>query len=174
LRTILAAVDQSRHAHTVISRAAELACLLRNDMIILSVVGSDPMRQSSIGDERNQLAKFHRELIFKHFPSKGITVESNNGSGTVYRYAPAGIKIQSKILTGNPVDTICSYADEVGADLVIVGNRGLSNVGGLVLGSVSERVVHKCSRSVVVVRGEVIDSSDWEGILESQNSRQRI
>lgn len=167
-------MDQSRHADTVISRAAQLACLLRNELIILSVIGSDPMRESSISDERNQLAKFHRELVLKHFPSKGITLESKDGNGMVYKYAPAGVKIQSRILPGSPVDKICSYAEEVDADLVIVGNRGLSNIGGLVLGSVSERVVHKCSRSVLVARGEAIDSSDWEGFSGSQSSRQRL
>lgn len=174
MKTILAAVDQSRHANAVISLAAELACLLRSDLTILSVIGSDPMKQFSIDEERSRLVSFQRELILKHFPSKGITLESSPGDGAVYRYVPAGVKIQLKILLGNPVDKICSYAEEVGANLVIVGNRGLGNIGDLVLGSVSERVVHKCSRSVLVVRGEVLDRSDREAILGTQKTRQHL
>src|SRR6266566_1508967 len=41
MRTILAAVDQSHHAHDVMSRAAELAVLLRNDLVVLSVISSE-------------------------------------------------------------------------------------------------------------------------------------
>ncbi len=48
MRTILAAVDQSHHAHDVMSRAAELAVLLRNDLVVLSVISSDPMKQFNI------------------------------------------------------------------------------------------------------------------------------
>ncbi|TMI36681.1 universal stress protein [Candidatus Bathyarchaeota archaeon] len=148
MRTILAAVDQSRNAHSVIGRAAELASLLRTELVILTVLDPDPMRKFSIDEERNRIASFHRELIFKHFPKKGISVESNNPSEPVY-----------------------SAADHLKADLVIVGNRGLGGVGGLVLGSVSERVVHKCSRSVMVVKGGgESNSSDWESIVASQQA----
>jgi nucleotide-binding universal stress UspA family protein len=172
MRTILAAVDQSRNAHSVMSRAAELASLLRTDLVILTVLDPNPMRKFNIDEERNKIASFHRELLFKHFPKNGIIAESNNASEPVYRYNPAGVRIQMKIMPGNPVDSICTYAEQLNADLVIVGNRGLGGVGGLVLGSVSERVVHKCSRSVMVVKGERSDGSDWESILESQRASQ--
>ena len=168
---ILAAIDQSRHAHAVIGRAAELGSLLRTDLVILTVLDPDPMRKSNVYDERNRIASFQKELIFKHFAKDGIAEESNDANGPVYRYDRAGIRIHTRILPGNPVDTICSLADQLKADLVVVGNRGLGGVGGLVLGSVSERVVHKCSRSVMVVKGESLDHSDWESTLDSRQSR---
>ena len=170
MRTILAAVDQSHHAHDVMSRAAELAVLLRNDLVVLSVVSSDPMKQFSIVEEQNRLASFHRELVFKHFPSNSLSVEPHDGTGGVYKYANSGVRVQSRILSGNVVDKICGCAEEVNADIVLVGNRGLGNIGSLVLGSVSERVVHKCTRSVLVVKGERLDLPDWEGLSTSQKS----
>jgi nucleotide-binding universal stress UspA family protein len=173
MRTILAAIDQSRHAHAVISRAAELASLLRTELVILTVLDPDPMRKFNLDEERNRIASFHRELIFKHFSKNGIALESNNPTEQVFRYNPAGIRIHSRAFSGNPVESICNLADQLNADLVIVGNRGLS-MGGLVLGSVSEKVVHKCSRSVMVVKGEASNNSDWESILDSQQARQSI
>jgi nucleotide-binding universal stress UspA family protein len=164
MHTILAAVDQSHHAHDVMSRAAELAVLLRNDLVVLSVISSDPMKQSSIVEEQNRLASFHRELIFKHFPENSLSVEPHNGTGGVYRYGTVGVRVQSRILAGNVVDKICGCAEEVNADIVLVGSRGLGNIGSLVLGSVSERVVHKCPRSVLVVKGERLDTPEWEGL----------
>jgi nucleotide-binding universal stress UspA family protein len=174
LRKILAAVDQSRHAHAVVSRAAELASLLREDLVVLTVLDPDPMRKFNIDEERNRISSFQRELIFKHFSKNGLIVESSDSSGPVYAYKPAGIRIHLKSMPGNPVDSICTFADQVNADLVIVGNRGLGGVGGLVLGSVSERVVHKCTRTVMVVKGESLEKSDWEPILDSQGSHQRL
>jgi len=174
MRKILAAIDQSHHAHSVVSRAAELASLLREDLVMLTVLDPDPMRKFNMDEERNRISGFQRELIFKHFSKNGLTVESNDSSGAVYLYKPAGIRIHLKCMPGNPVDSICTFADQVNADLVIVGNRGLGGVGGLVLGSVSERVVHKCTRTVMVVKGETLEKSDWEPILDSQGSHQRL
>lgn len=173
MRPILAAVDHSRHAHAVVSRGAELASLLRGELTILTAIGNDPTRITTIAEEREGFTKFHRELVYKHFPSNRITVESK-GPEAIYRYNPTGVRILSKILTGNPVDVICNYADGIKADIVVLGNRGLGSLGTLVLGSVSERVVRKCSRSVLVVKGEVSDSSDWETIAGSQSNEQAI
>jgi nucleotide-binding universal stress UspA family protein len=173
MRTILAAVDQSRHAETVVSRASELAILLRSDLVILTVMVPDPMKVSIV-EEWNQIARFHRELIFKHFSRNGLAIESNDSKGSVYKYDPAGIRVYLKILTGNPVDTICKCSEESNVDLVIVGNRGLGGIGGLVLGSVSERVVHKCLRSVMVVKSENLENPSLDSSLNSQPSRHRL
>jgi nucleotide-binding universal stress UspA family protein len=170
MRTILAAVDQSHHAHDVMSRAAELAVLLRNDMVVLSVISSDPMKQFNIVEEQNRFASLHRELIFKHFPENSLAVEPHNGNGGVYRYGTPGVRVQSRILSGNVVDKICEFAEEVNADIVLVGSRGLGNIGSLVLGSVSERVVHKCPRSIMVVKGERPEGPHWEGLSTSQKA----
>jgi nucleotide-binding universal stress UspA family protein len=171
MRIVLAAIDQSRHAHAVIGRAAELSSLLRADLVVVTILDPDPMKKSNIGEERNRIASFHRELIFKHFPKNGLALESNDASEVVFRYNAAGIRIHLRALAGNPVDSICSLADQLKVDLVIVGNRGLSSVGGLILGSVSERIVHKCSRSVMVVKGEGSNNSDWESSLDYQQTR---
>jgi nucleotide-binding universal stress UspA family protein len=173
MRTILAAIDQSRHASAVIGRAAELASLLRTDLVVVTILDPDPMRKFNVDEDRNRIASFHRELIFKHFPKNGITLESNTTTEAVFRYDSAGIRIHLRVMPGSPVESICSLADQLEADLVIVGNRGLS-MGGLVLGSVSERIVHKCSRSVMVVKGESPKNSDWESILGSQQTRQNF
>jgi len=170
MRTILAAVDQSHHAHDVMSRAAELAVVLRNDLVVLSVVSSDPMKQFNIVEEQNRFATLHRDLIFKHFPENSLSVEPHNGTGGVYKYGAVGVRIQSRILSGNVVDKICECAEEVNADIVLVGSRGLGNIGSLVLGSVSERVVHKCPRSVLVIKGERTEGPDWEGLSQSHKS----
>lgn len=54
---------------------------------------------------------------------------------------------------GPPADEIVEIAGELEADLILVGSRGLGAVKRLVLGSVSEGVVHHASCPVLVLRG---------------------
>ena len=44
--------------------------------------------------------------------------------------------------SGDPADEIVACANEVGADLIVTGRRGLGTVGSLVLGSTSQRINH--------------------------------
>ncbi|HLJ62081.1 MAG TPA: universal stress protein [bacterium] len=54
--------------------------------------------------------------------------------------------------TGDPAAEIIKVAQETKADLIIIGSRGLGQIGGLILGSVSERVLHAAPVPVLVVR----------------------
>ncbi len=53
---------------------------------------------------------------------------------------------------GNPADVIVQEAEDSGADMVIVGTRGLNAARRLVLGSVSTNVMHHAPCDVLVVR----------------------
>jgi nucleotide-binding universal stress UspA family protein len=60
---------------------------------------------------------------------------------------------EAHLVMGPPVDTILDLAEEIGADLIVVGGRGHGTLGRLILGSVSEGVVHHADRPVLVMRG---------------------
>jgi nucleotide-binding universal stress UspA family protein len=47
---------------------------------------------------------------------------------------------------------ICAYAQEIGADLVVLGRRGLRGVSEVLLGSVSNYVMHHSPCSVLIVQ----------------------
>jgi nucleotide-binding universal stress UspA family protein len=57
------------------------------------------------------------------------------------------------LVMGPPVDAILDLAEEVDVDLIVVGSRGHGMLGRILLGSVSEGVVHHAPRPVLVVRG---------------------
>lgn len=58
----------------------------------------------------------------------------------------------ARVELGKAADTLCDLAGHLGADLVIVGSRGLGAGRRLILGSVSDRVVHHAPCPVLVLR----------------------
>ncbi|MGB3633639.1 MAG: universal stress protein [Rubrobacteraceae bacterium] len=72
----------------------------------------------------------------------------------VHRIREIGGKIEGDYLkSGRPSDVILKLGDDIEADLIVLGSRGLGPVRRLVLGSVSEEVVHHARRPVLVARG---------------------
>ena len=63
-----------------------------------------------------------------------------------------GIPALRRLLVGNAARQIVAYADEIDADLIVVGSRGLGSVEGTLLGSVSRKVLLDAKRPVLVVR----------------------
>ncbi len=53
---------------------------------------------------------------------------------------------------GEPAREIIAYAEEVGADFIVVGSRGRGGVKALLLGSTSHAVMHGAPCDVIVVR----------------------
>jgi nucleotide-binding universal stress UspA family protein len=64
-----------------------------------------------------------------------------------------GVRARSIVLSGEVADEIVAYADDIRADLTIVGSRGRGAVASALLGSVSRDVLAESTRAVVVVRG---------------------
>ena len=62
------------------------------------------------------------------------------------------LKISSEIIQGPPRQVIVDEAQDWGADLIVMGSRGLGAWDRLLLGSVSNAVVHHAKCSVEIVR----------------------
>ncbi|MFN7132914.1 MAG: universal stress protein [Myxococcales bacterium] len=62
-----------------------------------------------------------------------------------------GVAVEKVVEIGPVADTIIEQADRLGADLIVVGARGLGAGERWLLGSVSDRVVHHARRPVTVV-----------------------
>ena len=64
--------------------------------------------------------------------------------------ADATVPVHRHPVPGDPADAILSVAAEVGADLSVVGNKGMKGAGRI-MGSVTNTVAHKANCSVLVV-----------------------
>lgn len=66
--------------------------------------------------------------------------------------AGRGIPATAHSREGLPADVILAAARELGADVIVMGSHGRNALGRLVLGSVSDRVLHHHDGAVLVVR----------------------
>jgi len=68
------------------------------------------------------------------------------------RARTAGAKnVEDRAIVGAPVDALVSLAEEVKADLLVVGNVGLSTIAGRLLGSVPANVSRRAKVDVLIV-----------------------
>jgi len=64
---------------------------------------------------------------------------------------PISASVQEKLEEGNEAESILKVAGNCKADLIVMGTRGLGAVKGLLVGSVSRKVIHYAACPVMVV-----------------------
>ena len=64
----------------------------------------------------------------------------------------AGVPAETYARQGDPADAILDVAEERGADLVVVGNKGMTGAKRFLLGSVPNKVSHHAPCSVLIIR----------------------
>jgi nucleotide-binding universal stress UspA family protein len=136
IRTILLATDLSPASREATLRAIDLAARLEARLLIVNVLEKRRIAGSG-SHERVDQARAEREA---HLIRE------------VRQARQAGVTAEFLVWDGDPGGSIAAAADAEGADLVVVGTRGRSGAGRMLLGSVSDHVVRHASCPVLVVR----------------------
>ncbi len=63
------------------------------------------------------------------------------------------IPCKTHLKIGDPAETVVALAEELGCDHIVMGTRGLGAISGLVLGSVTRKVLHLAKVPVLCVKG---------------------
>lgn len=141
---ILIATDGSVHANRAVDFAARLARELREVHVTLLHVGQIPlMASAAFGTVYLDVAGLEGAL---ERAGQQILQEA------AVRLTSANVPVDREYRSGDASAVIIRLAGEKKADLIIIGARGLGQIGGLILGSVSERVLHRAHLPVLVVR----------------------
>ncbi len=64
----------------------------------------------------------------------------------------AGVTVTTYARQGDPADAVLDVAEEIEADLIIVGNKGMTGAKRFLLGSVPNKVSHHAPCSVMIIR----------------------
>ncbi len=65
--------------------------------------------------------------------------------------AAGAVNIEERAIEGAPVDALLALVEEVGADLLVIGNVGLNTIAGRLLGSVPANVARRSKTDVLIV-----------------------
>jgi len=135
------AYDGSDHAIKALNTAIELAKAFSCKLDVVEVVDTAAL----LG------------MGFAPIPSEVIAQIYNKAQNDVEqakkKAQEAGVKdVTSQVLEGDPATSLIEYASKNGADLIVMGSRGLSTFKRLVLGSVSSKVVQESRVPVLVVK----------------------
>ena len=148
---ILLATDGSEDAVLAAQSAAELAARTRSELHVTHVgkvlshgVG---VKASYVGVEVGPLPASTRELLDREAQE---LLEAQ-----LERMGESGISVtEAHLMSGRADEETIVLAEQVGADLIVVGSRGLGGVRRALMGSVSDSVVRHAHCPVLVVRRE--------------------
>jgi len=65
--------------------------------------------------------------------------------------AAGATEVEERAVEGAPVDALIALVEEVGADLLVIGNVGLNTIAGRLLGSVPANVARRSKTDVLIV-----------------------
>ena len=137
LKTILVALDSSELSQRVIQVLNELK-LKPSTKIILSHVIPSPDPDMDVAVDKPHTSE---ELQYRHIEKQLQSYQAN---------LPCESSLE--IVSGEPAVEIIRLAHIYHADLIVIGNRGLTGLNRILQGSVSGQVVEEAPCSVLVVK----------------------
>jgi nucleotide-binding universal stress UspA family protein len=149
-RTVLVGTDGSDSSFRAVDRAGQIAARSNAKLIVASAyfphterpgwggVGGDHRAEDALKEGGYQMVG--------NAPIYAILREARD------RAKAAGARdIEEKAIVGAPVDALLDLAQEVEADLLVVGNVGLSTITGRLLGSVPANAARRSKTDVLIV-----------------------
>jgi nucleotide-binding universal stress UspA family protein len=140
-RTVVVGTDGSDSSLRAVDRAGQIASGTGAKVVVATAYfpqGEDQRAADVLKDEGYKMAG--------NAPIYAILREAKERA----RAAGAN-EIEEKAVVGAPVDALVDLAEEVNADLLVVGNVGLSTIAGRLLGSVPANVARRSKTDVLIV-----------------------
>lgn len=143
-KKILIPTDGSERSELAVSEGIRLARKTGAEVTVIHVVPQIPSFVTPYYDRSGDSLQMLYEELEKNGEDILRKVQET--------YSDPALKVKTKLSRGNPAHEICSEAKEGRYDLVVMANRGLGEIKGYLMGSVSSRVVRHAGCSVLVVK----------------------
>jgi nucleotide-binding universal stress UspA family protein len=144
---ILIATDGSKSSNKAIDYGVKIAARMGAEVLGLYVVNMKTLEYFALGHHDN-IAGYEDE-------NSKLRIEGEDALAYLKEQcAKAGVKMSAVIVRGYPAEEILKTAEKEKATMIVVGNIGRTGMDHMLMGSVSETVVRKATRPVLVVRGE--------------------
>jgi nucleotide-binding universal stress UspA family protein len=136
--------DGSDTAGEAVRQATELAKQVGAKVHLVSAY--EPVPEGRLREERQQVPG---DLQWMVNPREDVSETLEEAAG---RIREAGLEVETHAREGDPADAILDVAEEERADLIVVGNKGMTGAKRFLLGSVPNKVSHHAPCSVMIIR----------------------
>jgi nucleotide-binding universal stress UspA family protein len=141
---IVVGTDGSDTARYAVAQARDLAKSLGASIHL--VAAYEPVPESRLRRERRQTPQEFEWMIN---PREDVDVTLKDAADEV---GAAGVQVTVHPREDDPSDAILDVAEEENADLIVVGNKGMTGTRRFLLGSVPNKVSHHAPCNVLIIR----------------------
>jgi nucleotide-binding universal stress UspA family protein len=143
-RSIVVGTDGSETAAKAVDAAVQLAQLSGATLEIVSAY--EPVSSQRLREEARQVPPDLQWMINRRADVDAtLQLAAERAEG-------GGVTPQTHAREGDPADAILDVAEELGADLIVVGNKGMTGAKRFLLGSVPNKVSHHAPCAVMIIR----------------------
>ena len=143
-QAIVVGTDGSQTAGEAVREAIEVAKALGASIELVSAY--EPVSSQRLREESRQAPQ---DLQWSINPREDVDATLREAAE---RVEAAGLNVRTYAREGDPADAILDVAEERGADLIVVGNKGMTGAKRFLLGSVPNKVSHHAPCSVLIIR----------------------
>src|ERR1700704_2141164 len=141
---IVVGTDGSETATEAVRTAVELAKLSKAKLEIVSAY--EPVPQQRLKDEGEGISG---DVAYAVNPREDVQFVLDKAAAQAKK---AKVEVVTHPREGDPADAILDVAEEIDADLIIVGNKGMTGAKRFLLGSVPNKASHHAPCSVLIIR----------------------
>lgn len=150
---ILVPVDESRPSHNSLAVAAGIARESEATVVLAHVA------EMTYSQDHDEMLATYGEHIVKDFRQYGEDLLKSTAESETF----SGLEVEMEALFGDPARALLDLADRENIDAIVMGSHGRGSWGTMLMGSVSQRVIHEAKVPVVIVpphleRAEEINS----------------
>jgi nucleotide-binding universal stress UspA family protein len=143
-QSIVVGTDGSQTAGEAVREAVELAKAVGARIDLVSAY--EPVAGQRLREEARQVPE---DLQWMVNPREDVEATLR---AAAERVEGAGVEVSTYAREGDPADAILDVAEERAADLIVVGNKGMTGAKRFLLGSVPNKVSHHAPCSVLIIR----------------------
>jgi nucleotide-binding universal stress UspA family protein len=143
-KSIVVGTDGSDTATQAVREAIGLASALGAKLELVSAY--EPVAAQRLSEERRNAPE---DMQWAINPREDVDATLEAAAAPARE---AGVAVDLYARQGDPADAILDVAEELKADLIIVGNKGMTGAKRFLLGSVPNKVSHHAPCSVLIIR----------------------
>ena len=143
-KRIVVGTDGSETAAEAVHQAIELARLASASLEIVSAY--QPVSGSRLREESEEVPA---DVAYAVGPKEDVNQVLEAAAGAAKQ---AGVEVATHAREGDPADAILDVAEQSKADLIVVGNKGMTGARRFFLGSVPNNISHHAPCGVFIVR----------------------